>query len=244
MTVRRTSLAEATKPSAPEPGIQSSMKLLLSGFSSIRTSMNPAFVISARSSSTGGAPAMHPDSAAASLRRCSGSGADATMSEIASRPPARSTRNASRKTAGLSGERLITQFETITSADLSGTGSADLVVSAGFLGGPRIAIFSGFSFGASGNPVHIAGDFFAFESTLRNGAFVALGTAIHHGDVFDRLVLVGCGAGFPNAAKTAFENMAALVEAGGMESVIPVALRRIFTEDYLEAHPEMGEDRT
>lgn len=76
------------------------------------------------------------------------------------------------------------------------------------------------------------------------GAFVALGTAIHHGDVFDRLVLVGCGAGFPNAAKTAFENMAALVEAGGMESVIPVALRRIFTEDYLEAHPEMGEDRT
>jgi 3-oxoadipate enol-lactonase len=75
------------------------------------------------------------------------------------------------------------------------------------------------------------------------GAFVALGTAIHHGKTFDRLVLIGCGASFPEVAKTAFETMIGLVEHGGMEAVVPVALRRIFTEDYLEAHPEMGEER-
>jgi 3-oxoadipate enol-lactonase len=33
------------------------------------------------------------------------------------------------------------------------------------------------------------------------------------------------------------------VESGGMEAVIPIALRRIFTEHYLQTHPEMGEER-
>jgi 3-oxoadipate enol-lactonase len=75
------------------------------------------------------------------------------------------------------------------------------------------------------------------------GAFVALGTAIHHGALIDRLLLVGCGPGFPDPAKVAFTNMIEAVENGGMEAVIPVALRRIFTESYLEAHPEMGETR-
>jgi 3-oxoadipate enol-lactonase len=75
------------------------------------------------------------------------------------------------------------------------------------------------------------------------GAFVALGTAIHHGETFDRLLLIGCGARFPETAKVAFENMIGLVEEGGMEAVIPVALRRIFTEDYLEEHPDMAEER-
>ncbi len=75
------------------------------------------------------------------------------------------------------------------------------------------------------------------------GAFVALGTAIHHGKDFNRLVLVGCGAGFPVPAKTAFETMIGLVERGGMEAVVPVALRRIFTEDYLQAHPDVADQR-
>jgi 3-oxoadipate enol-lactonase len=75
------------------------------------------------------------------------------------------------------------------------------------------------------------------------GAFVALGTAIHRGEIFGRLLLVGCGAFFPDAAKTAFENMISLVEDGGMAAVIPVALRRIFTEEYLDAHQDMAEER-
>jgi 3-oxoadipate enol-lactonase len=75
------------------------------------------------------------------------------------------------------------------------------------------------------------------------GGFVALGTAIHHGQLIDRMLLVGCGTGIPEPGKIAFSNMIAAVEAGGMEAVIPIALRRIYTEPYLEAHPEMGEAR-
>jgi len=75
------------------------------------------------------------------------------------------------------------------------------------------------------------------------GAFIALGTAIHHGASLDRLLLIGCGAGFPESAKGAFTTMIEAVENGGVEAVIPIALRRIFTESYLESHPEMGEAR-
>jgi 3-oxoadipate enol-lactonase len=76
------------------------------------------------------------------------------------------------------------------------------------------------------------------------GAFVALGTAIHHGDLVGKLLLVGCGAGFPEPAKDAFTKMIEAVEAGGIQAVIPIALRRIFTETYLDQHPEMAEERS
>lgn len=75
------------------------------------------------------------------------------------------------------------------------------------------------------------------------GGFVALGTAIHHGQMIDRLLLMGCGVGLPDPGKIAFANMIGAVETGGMEAVIPTALRRIYTEPYLEAHPELGEAR-
>jgi 3-oxoadipate enol-lactonase len=75
------------------------------------------------------------------------------------------------------------------------------------------------------------------------GAFVALGTAIHHGDLVDRLLLVGCGVGFPDAAKSAFLRMIEVVEDGGMQAVIPIALRRIFTESHIEQHPELADER-
>lgn len=75
------------------------------------------------------------------------------------------------------------------------------------------------------------------------GAFVALAAAIHHGAALGRLVLVGCGACFPEPARAAFTAMAGAVERNGMDAVIPVALRRIFTEDYIDAHPDMAEER-
>jgi len=59
--------------------------------------------------------------------------------------------------------------------DITGDGRADLVVSAGFLGGPRVALFDGASLGTGRTPVKLVGDFFAFEDTLRNGSFVAAG---------------------------------------------------------------------
>jgi 3-oxoadipate enol-lactonase len=76
------------------------------------------------------------------------------------------------------------------------------------------------------------------------GAFVALGAAIHHGDLVGKLLLVGCGAGFPEPAKDAFTNMIEAVEAGGIQAVIPIALRRIFTETYLDQHSDMAQERS
>ncbi|WP_420841869.1 hypothetical protein [Fimbriiglobus ruber] len=61
---------------------------------------------------------------------------------------------------------------------MNGDGVADIVVSAGFGGGPRIAGFDGVSV-ASGaaDPTKLFADFFAFEPSLTNGAYVAVGTS-------------------------------------------------------------------
>lgn len=61
-----------------------------------------------------------------------------------------------------------------TIADFDGDGIADLIVAAGFGGGPRVAIFEGRSV-LSGAPIRLTDDFFVFEPTLRNGAFIAAG---------------------------------------------------------------------
>jgi fimbrial isopeptide formation D2 family protein/uncharacterized repeat protein (TIGR01451 family) len=74
--------------------------------------------------------------------------------------------------------------------DISGDGRADLVVGAGFGGGPRITAWNGQSI-ASGLPVAIA-DFFAFESALRNGTYVAVGDV--DGDGFGDII-AGAGPG-------------------------------------------------
>lgn len=76
------------------------------------------------------------------------------------------------------------------------------------------------------------------------GSFVALGLAVRHPDLVGRLILVGAGSTFPEQARPAFGNMASVVETGGLSAVAPTAIRRIFTEDYLDAHPEEAAERT
>ncbi len=49
----------------------------------------------------------------------------------------------------------------------------DIVISAGFGGGPRVAIFDGRTL-ASANRTKLVNDFFVFESTLRSGSFPAI----------------------------------------------------------------------
>ena len=57
--------------------------------------------------------------------------------------------------------------------DVNGDGVADLLIAAGFGGGPRVTFWDGASV-LSKAPVQLA-NFFAFETALRNGAYIAAG---------------------------------------------------------------------
>src|SRR5205814_518997 len=76
--------------------------------------------------------------------------------------------------------------------DVNGDGTPDLAVAAGFLGGPRVALFDGAQL-FNGDPMRIVSDFFAFPGTdavtLRNGVFVAIGDI--NGDGFADLIFGG-----------------------------------------------------
>jgi hypothetical protein len=80
--------------------------------------------------------------------------------------------------------------------DLNGDGVGDLLVSAGFGGGPRVAGYDGRSVG--GSPVKLFADFFAFEDTLRNGVYLAVGDVT--GDGFAELVVGGGPGGGPRVS--------------------------------------------
>jgi hypothetical protein len=64
-------------------------------------------------------------------------------------------------------------------ADVDGDGFGDLIVGAGFGGGPRVTVFSGVD-------NSIITDFFAFEDTIRNGVYVAAGDI--NGDGFADII--------------------------------------------------------
>ena len=57
---------------------------------------------------------------------------------------------------------------------MNADGTVDLIVVAGFGGGPRVSIWDGFAL-AQGGRVRVVSDFFAFEETLRDGVFVSAG---------------------------------------------------------------------
>ena len=86
----------------------------------------PTAVSSARNSCSSSAPATQPVQSAMFSRTAAGSPARTTTSDTANRPPGFSTRNASASTRALSPERLITQFEMITSTVFDGSGIASM----------------------------------------------------------------------------------------------------------------------
>jgi hypothetical protein len=99
--------------------------------------------------------------------------------------------------------------------DLNADGQADLVVSAGFQGGPRIAIFDGISLAlVTASPSRLISDFFAFEPTLRNGAFVAVGDM--NGDGFAEVFF---GAGPAGGPRVRMIDGAKLLGAGSFNNL-------------------------
>jgi hypothetical protein len=78
--------------------------------------------------------------------------------------------------------------------DLNNDGTADLIVAAGFAGGPRVAGYSGSALTA-GRTERLFGDFFVFEDSLRNGVFLAV--ADLDADGFADLVAGGGPGGGP-----------------------------------------------
>ena len=109
--------------------------------------------------------------------------------------------------------------------DVNGDGVGDVVVAAGLGGGPRVAVFDGTTVRAGSAPQRLIGDFFAFEQTLRDGAFVAAGDL--NGDGFADLVFGGGPGGAPRVL--AFDGQALFGPPAGAGQF--VALTSFFAAD-------------
>jgi hypothetical protein len=96
--------------------------------------------------------------------------------------------------------------------DVNHDGTGDLVVAAGFQGGPRVAGYDGKSL--AGTPRRVFADFFAFERELRNGVFLACGDV--DGDGFAEVIAGGGPGGGPRV--TAFSGKALLEGAHEMRA--------------------------
>jgi len=82
---------------------------------------------------------------------------------------------------------------------------------------------------APGRPLDVLGNGY--------GGFIAVALAARHPGVVRRLVLVDAGAAFPEEGRAPFRSMAAAVRKDGIKAILDGAVRRIFSEEYLAAHP-------
>ena len=96
--------------------------------------------------------------------------------------------------------------------DVNADGTPDVAVAAGFLGGPRIALFDGRT--VLTTQAKVVNDFFAFPGTdavtLRNGSFVAIGDV--NGDGFADTIF----GGGPGGAPRVFILSGSLIAAGNV----------------------------
>jgi 3-oxoadipate enol-lactonase len=71
------------------------------------------------------------------------------------------------------------------------------------------------------------------------GGFVGTALAARRGARFNQLVLVDTAAAFPEAAKTPLRAMARRALDEGMDAVVDIAIRRMFTDAYIATHPDV-----
>ncbi|MBN9523524.1 VCBS repeat-containing protein [bacterium] len=108
--------------------------------------------------------------------------------------------------------------------DVNADGVNDLAVAAGFLGGPRTALFDGKTLLTT--PTRLVNDFFAFPGsdavTLRNGVFVSIGDVT--GDGFADLIF----GGGPGGAPRVFVLSGALVAANNVAGAQAAPIANFF----------------
>jgi len=75
------------------------------------------------------------------------------------------------------------------------------------------------------------------------GGFIATALAVRHGAHFDQLIVADALPGFPPAGKAPLRGLAARVAQEGMVGALDVAIRRMFPEDFITAHPEIIDER-
>ena len=109
--------------------------------------------------------------------------------------------------------------------DVNGDGVREVIVAAGFQGGPRVAVFEGKSLFA-GQPSKLTNDFFAFPGddaeTLRNGAFVTAGDL--DGDGYADLIFGGGPGGGPRV----FALSGKLLSAGDVAATYAAPVANFF----------------
>ena len=75
------------------------------------------------------------------------------------------------------------------------------------------------------------------------GGFIAVALAARHGARVRRLIAAPALAAFPEPAKQPLRGLAERVAKEGMSGVLDVAIRRMFPERFIAAHPSVVEER-
>jgi pimeloyl-ACP methyl ester carboxylesterase len=75
------------------------------------------------------------------------------------------------------------------------------------------------------------------------GGFISIALAARHGAKFDRLIVANALATFPEPANQPLRNLAAKVAQEGMAGALDIAIRRMFPEAFIAAHPQIVSER-
>ncbi len=112
--------------------------------------------------------------------------------------------------------------------DINGDGVSDLLVGAGFGGGPRVAGFDGASLGR-GEQVKLFADFFVFELGLRNGINVGVGDV--NGDGRADLIFGGGPGGGPRVRVADAARVLAGGGGGSLDDMAGAQIANFFAGD-------------